>query len=149
MGTQLFCYIKVNDSYIYFLIKSSFPVAVLYTRSQLAEIALELADNKEPGPLDQESTIYLWATGAVMVVEFSLYISKAFLLLNNNIILFFFCSFCFSYGISTWMCTDIEGGQTFREEILANVRDAKVFLIFLNQEWAECVFEYNYAMVRH
>ena len=50
------------------------------------------------------------------------------------------------------MCTDIEGGQTFREEILANVRDAKVFLIFLNQKWAksaECVFEYNYAMVRH
>jgi len=50
------------------------------------------------------------------------------------------------------MCTDIDGGDTFREEILANVRDAKVFLIFLNEKWAtsdECVFEYNYALVRH
>ena len=50
------------------------------------------------------------------------------------------------------MCTDIDGGETFREEILANVRDAKVFLIFLNEKWArsdECVFEYNYATVRH
>lgn len=57
-----------------------------------------------------------------------------------------------SHGISTWMCTDIEGGQTFREEILANVRDAKIFLIFLNQKWAksaECVFEYNYAMRKY
>lgn len=54
-----------------------------------------------------------------------------------------------SHGISTWMCTDIDGGENFREEILANVRDAKVFLIFLNEKWArsdECVFEYNYAM---
>jgi len=53
-----------------------------------------------------------------------------------------------SHGISTWMCTDIDGGETFREEIVANVRDAKVFLIFLNEKWAksdECVFEYNYA----
>ena len=50
------------------------------------------------------------------------------------------------------MCTDIDGGNTFREDILANVRDAKVFLIFLNEKWAksdECVFEYNYATVRH
>ena len=48
------------------------------------------------------------------------------------------------------MCTDIDGGDTFREEIVANVRDAKVFLIFLNEKWAksqECTFEYNYAMV--
>ena len=48
------------------------------------------------------------------------------------------------------MCTDIDGGDTFREEILANVRDAKVFLIFLNEKWAksqECTFECNYAMV--
>lgn len=53
------------------------------------------------------------------------------------------------HGISTWMCTDIDGGDTFREEILANVRDAKVFLIFLNEKWAksqECTFECNYAM---
>lgn len=56
----------------------------------------------------------------------------------------------FRHGISTWMCTDIEGGDTYREEIIANVRDAKVFLIFLNEKWAqsqECTFEYNYAMV--
>lgn len=47
------------------------------------------------------------------------------------------------------MCTDIDGGDTFRNEILANVRDAKVFLIFLNEKWAksdECFFEFNYAM---
>jgi len=53
------------------------------------------------------------------------------------------------HGISTWMCTDIDGGDSFREEILANVRDAKVFLIFLNEKWAksqECTFECNYAM---
>lgn len=50
------------------------------------------------------------------------------------------------------MCTDIDGGDSFREEILANVRDAKVFLIFVNEKWAksqECAFEFNYAMVRH
>lgn len=50
------------------------------------------------------------------------------------------------------MCTDIDGGDSFREEILANVRDAKVFLIFVNENWAksqECAFEFNYAMVRH
>ena len=50
------------------------------------------------------------------------------------------------------MCTDIDGGDSYREEILANVRDAKVFLIFVNEKWAksqECAFEFNYAMVRH
>lgn len=60
--------------------------------------------------------------------------------------------FSFRHGISTWMCTDIDGGDSFREEILANVRDAKVFLIFLNEKWAksqECTFECNYAMVRY
>lgn len=49
------------------------------------------------------------------------------------------------------MCTDIDGGDSFRDEILANVRDAKVFLIFVNEKWAksqECAFEFNYAMVR-
>lgn len=53
------------------------------------------------------------------------------------------------HGISTWMCTDLEGGDVFREEILANVRDAKVFLIFVNEKWAqsqECAFECHYAM---
>lgn len=62
----------------------------------------------------------------------------------------FVCFFYCSHGISTWMCTDINGGNTYREEILANIRDAKVFLIFLNEKWAksnECVFEYNYATV--
>ncbi|XP_078356895.1 uncharacterized protein LOC144641739 [Oculina patagonica] len=57
-----------------------------------------------------------------------------------------------SRGISTWMCTDIHGGNTYREDIVANVRDAKVFLIFLNEKWAksdECVFEYNYAMRKY
>lgn len=54
-----------------------------------------------------------------------------------------------SRGITTWMCTDIDGGDSYREEILANVRDAKVFLIFVNEKWAksqECTFEFNYAM---
>ncbi|KAM7424878.1 hypothetical protein ABFA07_023620 [Porites harrisoni] len=54
-----------------------------------------------------------------------------------------------SRGITTWMCTDIDGGDSFRDEILANVRDAKVFLIFVNEKWAksqECAFEFNYAM---
>lgn len=58
-------------------------------------------------------------------------------------------NFFHKHGISTWMCTDIEGGDTYRDQILGNVRDAKVFLIFLNEKWAqsqECTFEYNYAM---
>lgn len=73
-------------------------------------------------------------------------------LLTKSQDFFSFLFFCSSHGISTWMCTDIDGGDTYREEILANVRDAKVFLIFLNEKWAtsdECVFEYNYALVRH
>ena len=35
------------------------------------------------------------------------------------------------------MCTDIDGGDSFRDEILANVRDAKVFLIFVNEKLAK------------
>ena len=72
-----------------------------------------------------------------------------------NVTLFYLItifSLFFSRGITTWMCTDIDGGDSFREEILANVRDAKVFLIFVNEKWAksqECAFEFNYAMVRH
>ena len=65
---------------------------------------------------------------------------------------FFVVVVSLSHGISTWMCTDIDGGENFRDEILANVRDAKVFLIFLNEKWAksqECTFEYNYAVVRY
>jgi hypothetical protein len=49
------------------------------------------------------------------------------------------------------MCTDIEGASTFRSDILVNIRDAKVFLILLDEKWAasnECMFEYNYAQVR-
>ena len=50
------------------------------------------------------------------------------------------------------MCTDIAGGGQFRNEILSNAKNAKVFLMFINEKWAksdECLFEFNYALVRH
>jgi hypothetical protein len=51
-----------------------------------------------------------------------------------------------------WMCTDIYGGQNFRDEITKNIQTCDIFIMLINDAWGlsgECKDEYNYAKRLH
>eukprot|EP01038_Epipyxis_sp_PR26KG_P006390 gene6390-8803_t len=51
-------------------------------------------------------------------------------------------------NITCWICTSMNGGVEFREEIVEAVKKCKIFLPLINDEWArsgECKDEYNLA----
>jgi len=51
-------------------------------------------------------------------------------------------------GFSTFICTDMKGGDRYRDQIVKAVKSSKYFIILLNEEWAssgECEDEYSLA----
>eukprot|EP00300_Choanocystis_sp_HF-7_P028182 c33604_g1_i1.p1 GENE.c33604_g1_i1~~c33604_g1_i1.p1 ORF type:complete len:395 (+),score=94.27 c33604_g1_i1:90-1187(+) len=56
--------------------------------------------------------------------------------------------FLHSHGISAWVCVQMSGGTNYREAIVDAVKNCKVFLPLINNEWAlsgECEDEYSLA----
>jgi len=57
-----------------------------------------------------------------------------------------------NYGIKVWMCTDMRVGESYRAEIVKAITSCKIFIPFINTEWAlsgECEDEYNLAKRRN
>lgn len=53
-----------------------------------------------------------------------------------------------SNGTKVFLCTDLAGGVNYRDEIIKGVKDCKVFIAFMNEEWAqsgECESEFLLA----
>ena len=53
-----------------------------------------------------------------------------------------------SRGIIVWVCTEMSGGESYRDSIVDAIDRANVVIIMLNNQWAlsgECQDEYNYA----
>lgn len=54
-----------------------------------------------------------------------------------------------SKGLSTWLCTDLQTGSNFRNEIVVAATASKVFMPLINEEWAkskECAWEAQIAL---
>ena len=55
-------------------------------------------------------------------------------------------------GKRVFLCTDLPGGVNFRDEIIKAVKSCKVFVPFMNSEWAlsgECQSESEFALKLH
>jgi hypothetical protein len=51
-------------------------------------------------------------------------------------------------GGKVFLCTDLTGGVSYRDEIIKAVKECKVFIAFMNEEWAqsgECESEFLLA----
>jgi len=51
-------------------------------------------------------------------------------------------------GFKVFICTELKGGEMFRDEIVRAVKNCKYFIILMNEEWAssgECEDEYSLA----
>jgi len=60
-------------------------------------------------------------------------------------------SYLLENGYSVWICTDLNIGTDYRNEIIIAARTCKVFMPLINENWAkskECEFEYNIAQRR-
>lgn len=58
-------------------------------------------------------------------------------------------SFLRNKGYSTWICIEMQGGVTYREEIVVNASGSKTMIALMNVRWAEskeCRYEFNIAL---
>ena len=52
-------------------------------------------------------------------------------------------------GLKVFICTSLRPGEDFRQSITVNAVKCKLFIPFINEQWAmseECIFEYNCAL---
>jgi len=57
-----------------------------------------------------------------------------------------------SFGIKTWVCTQMQGGTNYRDEIVSCVRQCYAFVPLINDEWGasgECEDEFSLAKRRN